>query len=92
MTNANYIAGRRLEYLARDELQRQGYTIVRSAGSHGPIDLCAIHGDGVILIQVKKRSGDVSEGVTALQAVSVPAGVRREVWQRAHGGWRMATV
>lgn len=88
----NYINGRRLEYLARDDLRRQGYTVIRSAGSKGPIVLCAIRGDGVLLIQVKKSAADVSEGVTALQAVAVPVGVRREVWKREQGGWRIVTV
>lgn len=88
----NYAIGRRLEYLARDELQRQGYTIVRSAGSRGPIDLCAIRGDAIILIQVKKSAADVSAGVKALQEVPVPLSVRREVWQRVRGGWRIVVV
>ena len=88
----NYSNGRRLEYLARDDLRRQGYTVIRSAGSKGPIDLCAIRGDGVLLIQVKKSAADVSAGVTALQAVAVSVGVRHEVWQRDRGGWRIVTV
>lgn len=94
----NYTIGRRLEYLCRDELQAQGYTVIRSAGSKGAIDLCAIRGDAIILIQVKKSARDVAEGVKALQAVSVPSNVTRQVWQREYpkgtqrGGWRIVTV
>jgi len=88
----HYAVGRRLEYLARDELRRQGYAVIRSAGSKGAIDLCAIRGDGIILIQVKKAAADVSEGITALQAVVVPAGVRREVWKHERDGWRIVEV
>ncbi len=92
MSNAHYTAGRRLEYLARDVLVSWGYVVIRSAGSKGAIDLCAIRSDAIILIQVKKSAADVSAGVTALQAVSVQAGVRREVWQRGRGGWRIVPV
>lgn len=88
----HYAAGRRLEYIARDDLQRQGYTVIRSAGSKGAIDLCAIRADRIILIQVKKDAGDVSAGRRALAAVPVPIGVQREVWTRERGGWKVISV
>jgi hypothetical protein len=92
LSNAHYTAGRRLEYLARDVLVSWGYVVIRSAGSKGAADLVAIGAADVRLIQVKKSSADVSTGVKALRAVSVPAGVCREVWQRVRGGWRVVTV
>ena len=41
MPNAKYNAGRRLEYLIRDQLLEQGFYVTRAAGSHG-VDLVAI--------------------------------------------------
>ena len=38
---SNYSRGRDTEYLARDLLVLHGYQVVRSAGSHTPIDLVA---------------------------------------------------
>jgi len=44
MPNSNYVKGRRKEYKICKELREQGFTIVqRSAGSHSPIDIFAIH-------------------------------------------------
>ena len=42
MSNRNYIKGRAYEYKAKKVLEEQGYTVVRTAGSHGPWDLMAI--------------------------------------------------
>src|SRR2546426_9942371 len=42
MTNANYNRGRNLEYLIKDKLEKEGYFVTRSAGSHG-VDLVAMH-------------------------------------------------
>jgi hypothetical protein len=86
----NYTVGRRLEYRARDELIAQGYTVVRSAGSKGPIDLVAI-GRNVRLIQVKARSPRRSDRLK-LAAVPTPRGVRREIWQWQTGTWRIHPV
>ena len=49
-----YQRGVRLEYLARDVLRQQGYVVVRSAGSHSPVDLAAFNTREVLLVQVKK--------------------------------------
>jgi hypothetical protein len=92
MSNANYIAGRRLEYLARADLRKQGYTVVRSAGSKTPIDLVALNDRETIVIQVKKSADDVSAAVESLTALALPADVRREVWAREAGGWRIVPV
>ncbi len=43
MPNRNYLAGRRFEYRAMQELKECGYTVMRTAGSHGPFDIIAIH-------------------------------------------------
>jgi hypothetical protein len=35
-------AGREKEYLAMEQLRKQGYSVARTAGSHGPFDVIAI--------------------------------------------------
>jgi Holliday junction resolvase len=81
-----------LEWAARDELRRRGFLVVRSAGSKTPIDLVALNDQEVLVIQVKKDAGDVAAAVSSLAALVVPAQVRREVWARESGGWRIVTV
>lgn len=43
MPNKNYLRGRRKEYKIMDELEKEGYPLVmRTAGSHSPVDVIAI--------------------------------------------------
>lgn len=57
--NKNYIAGRNFEYARAKAWRAKGYTVVRSAGSHGVWDLCAVRADyPVELIQCKKLEGE----------------------------------
>jgi hypothetical protein len=91
-TMTNYAAGRRLEWAARNDLRKQGYTVIRSAGSKTPIDLIALNDREMIVIQVKKDAGDVAAAVASLAALALPAQVRREVWERERGGWRIVPV
>jgi len=46
MPNQNYITGRRLEYkiinLLKKYLDPEKYTIIRTAGSHSPVDVYVI--------------------------------------------------
>jgi len=55
MPNKNYIKGRAKEYKLKAELEKQGYTVLRTAGSHGFADLIAINYelDKISFIQVK---------------------------------------
>lgn len=77
----NYDRGRKLEYAARDELIKQGYIlIIRSAGSKGPFDLCAISPTDVVLVQVKASSARRKAAVDQLKKIQVPENVRKEVW------------
>ena len=92
---SRYTTGRRLEYRARDALRAQGYTVVRSAGSKGPIDLVAIGpAEGrrtVRLIQVKANRPRRTDRLK-LAAVPAPRGVRREIWQWQAGTWRIHPI
>ncbi len=75
-----YRRGVRLEYLARDELRRQGYTVVRSAGSHGSIDLITLNDHEVLIIQVKKYGQPIRPALRKLLAVPCPPDTRRQAW------------
>lgn len=52
---ANYRTGARLERRLRAHLIRNGYSVVRSAGSKGAIDLVACNAETILLIQAKKN-------------------------------------
>jgi Holliday junction resolvase len=54
IVNKHYQSGRVREYQIRDYLAKNGYTVIRSAGSHSEIDLIAINRTKIILIQSKK--------------------------------------
>ena len=52
----NYARGRALEYRVRDILVGLDYLVLRSAGSHSPVDLIAIDRDGgVLFVQCQRR-------------------------------------
>jgi Holliday junction resolvase len=76
----NYDRGRKLEYAARDELIKQGYIVIRSGGSRGPFDLCAISPTDVVLVQVKASRSRRKAAVDQLEKIQVPENVRKEVW------------
>ena len=57
MTNKNYLRGRSREYRTMNKLKEIGYKIVlRSAGSHSPIDVVGIKDNEIRLIQCKPKS------------------------------------
>lgn len=51
----NYERGRALEYRAITALRANGYYAIRSAGSKGAVDVCAIKPGQVLFIQCKKQ-------------------------------------
>lgn len=62
MVNPSYNKGRKKEYKICKELKEEGYEIVqRSAGSHSPIDIWAIHRGlkRIKLIQAKPEDYNV---------------------------------
>ncbi|MEM3549308.1 MAG: hypothetical protein QXJ23_09940 [Thermofilum sp.] len=50
----NYERGRAFEYRVKRHLERQGYFVMRSAGSHFP-DLIAVKDGEVLAVEVKKH-------------------------------------
>ena len=58
MPNKNYIKGRRKEYKLCNEYKKRGYDIVqRTAGSHSPMDIIAIH-KGLKIIKLIQSKPD----------------------------------
>lgn len=53
MPNRNYEKGRRKEYKIRRNFERDGWIVLRTAGSHGFADLIAIKGKHTKFIQCK---------------------------------------
>jgi Holliday junction resolvase len=51
---SNYERGRAFEYRVKQYLEKQGYFVVRSAGSHFP-DLIAVKHGKVLAVEVKKN-------------------------------------
>jgi Holliday junction resolvase len=85
----NYTRGRAIEYLARDELMAQGYFVLRSAGSKGAADLCALKdGQRPLLVQCSRRRKGQADR-EALAEVARIAGACAEIWERIpRKGWR----
>jgi len=63
MTNKNYNSGRAFEYRVKKFLESKGYYVLRSAGSHSPIDLLAVHkrNHDCLLIQCKHGSAKADQ-------------------------------
>jgi Holliday junction resolvase len=76
-TSNNYRRGYYAERRAAEELKKEGYFVVRAAGSRGPVDLVAI-GKDVRLIQVKRGKGALAEGKREIARVPYPG--PKEVW------------
>ncbi len=93
-----YQRGVRLEYLARDVLRQQGYVVVRSAGSHSPVDLAAFNTREVLLVQVKKAGQSLRLTLQQLRAWPTPRHTRKQVWVyepargRTKARWRVIEI
>jgi len=49
-----YQVGTHYEYKAKEQLEKEGCLVIRSAGSHSPFDLVSLNRLGVDFIQIKK--------------------------------------
>lgn len=84
----NYRRGQRAEWKARDLLLEQGaITVIRAAGSKGPIDLVAIGRNQTRLVQVKRGRGISEMEWTALSVLKrhLSAFYSIEVWHFIKG-------
>ncbi len=90
---SSYARGRRLEYQARNLLIARGYTVVRSAGSKGPVDLVAWNERHVLFIQVKANGQVRSADKQKLLGFPIPKrGAYREIWEKKRGNWSVTRL
>lgn len=83
----NYASGRRKEWETVKRLKAEGYKCVRSAGSHGLWDVCAVGYGQVRLIQIKyTQSGYVPPAETSeFKAWAVAPMISKEIWVYTKG-------
>lgn len=81
-----------MEYQSKARLEQSGYTVFRTAGSHGAADLIAIDQHTIILVQVK--SGPRINDTTALKALPAPPSVKKVVhhWTKQGRVWQLRVV
>ena len=58
MANRRYEAGRRFEWKVRDRLRAAGFTVLRTAGSKGPVDLIAVR-ERTMVLGVEETPGEI---------------------------------
>lgn len=82
-----YRRGALAELRAARALEEAGYLVIRSAGSHSPVDLVAVGPAGIRLVQVKLdsglrqlRPGELDAVREELRTVPRPAGATVELW------------
>lgn len=86
MSNKNYIRGTNKEYLAKKELEKEGFQVIRSAGSHTIIDLAAFSLSEIKFIQIKRQKVEAkyTSELEALKELKVPVSkdvkVSKEFW------------
>ena len=82
-----YERGRSREYRAIRMLREDGWLCLRSAVSHGPVDIVAAKGGRVVLIQVKSGKGRVRRReVDDLRSWARAFRAQAEVWLFKKGG------
>jgi len=83
-----YRKGADLERLAGEHLLLQGCrAIIRSAGSHGPVDVVGICDGFVRLVQVTTEGEPVQPRLDALASLCPGDRTSREVWVRSRASW-----
>ncbi len=86
MPNKNYLAGRRFEWKVRKVLEAQGWTVMRTAGSKGPVDLIAVQPGRVQFVQCKNRTPTKRELESAKRFAAIATvGTVVMAWPPARG-------
>jgi len=78
-----YKKGSKREYQTRNKLRKQGYNVLRAAGSHGVFDIVAINSESVRLIQVKncKKRLYIDKGAErSIENFNCPDNCSKEIW------------
>ena len=75
-----YEKGIRFERRCKKKLELEGYTVIRSAGSHGPFDLVAFNHHDIRLIQVKGHTTLGSKELDYIKSIECPPFVRKCIY------------
>ena len=82
-----------MERLLMVQLKRQGWHVVRSAGSKGPVDLVAWNGGDFMAIQVKAPGAVRKADVEKLRKVNVPKCGGRWMYEYdGLGDWKITEI
>lgn len=98
----NYSKGRAYEYKAKKLLEEQGYTVLRTAGSHGPWDILAFRDpcEPVRCIQIKsvkserqrkKLLGDFLDTILDLDETEPNRTWKPELWVWQARKWHISS-
>jgi Holliday junction resolvase len=89
---SNYHRGRDLEHRVRTELRKQGYEVLRTAGSKSKVDLVALKPGQILFVQCK-RSGALPpaewNGLWDLARMAGAVPVLAEQLTRGRKYWRL---
>ena len=81
-----YAKGRRFEYEVKKQLEKEGYYVIRAAGSHTKCDLVAFLAKDYIelplvrAIQCKSGNSPYKKDLVALKKLKLPLIVQKEIW------------
>lgn len=73
MPNKNYISGRNFEYRVKKYLESKGYFVLRSAGSHTPVDLLAVHPIYYHILVIQCKHGTSRTNKKSLSDLNITA-------------------
>lgn len=88
MVNKNYVNGRRFEYKVKKYLEKMGFLVMRTAGSHSPFDLVAVESYNkglvtsttsiILFVQCKNRKPTKQERIDFTDAM-IRAGIQQDI-------------
>jgi hypothetical protein len=92
-----------VDFMARNLLLRQGYLVIRSAGTGAPVDLVAWSREHVLLVKTRRWRSKIESARTVclhfgdvirmLQRTPAPPGTKVQLWIYVNNdGWRMYNV
>ena len=79
---SNYSKGANYERAVKKELEKEGYSVIRSAGSHGIFDLVAWKSDKILFIQVKYLCKATKADIEKLNQIIIPINGRKILWEK----------
>lgn len=91
---SHYTYGRNAEYRAKRELEADGWTVIRSSGSHGPHDILAFKADQPVrCIQVKATKSEATASRLIRQFTPTNHGhYRTELWVWYNRAWSKKVI